>query len=101
MNQGKLPAQGATIFRSAASYIRTYGWQKDGMGRHGQARCSMGALASAYPERKWDKNLAVLMYRTLYKELNGLSLTQFNYKYEDGEKVAQLFERVATKLYSA
>lgn len=88
----------ARIFMDAAAYIRTYGWQKTGMGIYGQPRCSMGALASAHSEQKWDQDLSALMYRELKAELRGLSLTQFNYRYEDGEKVALLFETVAAKL---
>jgi hypothetical protein len=94
----ELRDQASQIFLSAAKYIRVYGWQVNGMGDHGKARCSMGALASANLEKKWDKSLAELMYAALYSELNGLSLTQFNYKYKDGEKVAQLFERTATSM---
>jgi len=41
------------------------------------------------------------MYEELYETLNGLSLTEFNYKYNDGEKVARLFEDVAAKLCRA
>lgn len=88
----------ARIFMDAAAYIRTYGWQKTGMGIYGQPRCSMGALASAHREQKWDRNLSALMYRELKAELHGLSLTQFNYRYDDGEKVARLFESVAMRL---
>lgn len=58
----------------------------------------MGALASAHREKIWDKKLAELMYEELYEELGGLSLTDFNYLYNDGEKVACLFERVAANL---
>ncbi len=90
--------EAAEIFDSAAFYIRSYGWQVSGMSEHGKPRCSMGALASAHSEKLWDKELATFMYNELYKELNGISLTDFNYKYKDGEKVAKLFERVATKL---
>jgi hypothetical protein len=59
----------------------------------------MGALASAHPKTQWDNGLSRLMYQRLYKELNGISLTQFNYQYNNGEKVAQLYERVAASLH--
>jgi hypothetical protein len=98
MSEGQITAKATVIFLSAAGYIRRYGWQREGMGEEGQARCSMGALASAYPKISWEKSLARLMYETLYRELNGLSLTQFNSKYQDGEKVAKLYERAAARL---
>lgn len=97
--QEEIKVQAAKIFVKAADYIRKYGWQKTGMSAHGQPRCSMGALASAHPRHRWSKSLSNIMYQTLYEELGGLSLTQFNYKFESGEKVAQLYERVAKKLY--
>lgn len=90
--------QGAEIFLKAASYIRTYGWQVSGMGVHGAPRCSMGALESACPQEKWDNDMATLMYAELYDELDGVNLTQFNEITQDGEQVAQLFERVAKRL---
>lgn len=90
--------QAAGIFNKAAKYIRSYGWQVRGMSEHGKPRCSMGALASAYPEKVWDSQLASLMYQELYEELGGIGLTEFNYLYNDGQKVAQLFERVAQNL---
>lgn len=93
-----MTVKASAIFLKAAVYIRQYGWQEEGMSCHGQPRCSMGALASAYPVRKWDKNLAALIYEALYKELNGISLTQFNHKVKDGDKVARLFEKVAANL---
>lgn len=95
-----LRPQAAKIFHEAAEYIRKFGWQLEGMGVHGQPRCSMGAIDSAYPKVEWDRQLAGLMYSTLYEELNGLSLTQFNSKYQSGEKVARLFDRAAEKLYA-
>lgn len=95
MKETELSSQAAKIFSAAADYIRRYGWQKRGMSSNRNPRCSMGALASAYPVQKWDKKMASLMYKALYKELNGLTLTQFNYKFNDGEKVALLYERVA------
>ena len=88
----------ATIYLRAASYIRTYGWQVTGMGVHGGPRCSMGAVSSAYPKKKWDRDLSQIMYSSLYDELDGMTLTAFNYKYRDGEKVAKLYERVARNL---
>lgn len=97
MGETELRAQGATIFRKAAAYIRRYGWQEKGMGLYGQPRCSMGALASAQSGR-WDPRLASLMYDTLKTELRGISLTQFNHRTQSGEAVAKLFERVADTL---
>jgi hypothetical protein len=88
----------ADIFIKAASYIRRYGWQVTGMSQHGKPRCSMGALASACSDKVWDKHLSQVMYQVLYDELGGIGLTEFNYKHHDGEKVAQLFERVAMRL---
>lgn len=85
------------IFLRAADYIRRYGWQRSGMGLYGQPRCSMGALASAHREPKWDTRLSALMYRELKEELDGISLTQFNYRHE-GKEVAHLFERIAARL---
>ena|SRR5581483_9878999 len=90
--------QAAGIFLSAADYIRQFGWQKEGMGEYGQPRCSMGALASANPEVVWDKDTSKLMYDVLYEMLEGMSLTQYNSKFQSGEKVAKLFERTARKL---
>ena len=98
MIEENLKSQAADIFIRAAAYIRQYGWQLEGMGDHGRPRCSMGALASANPAIEWDKRLARLMYHALYRELNGLSLTQFNSRYRNGEKVARLFERAAGQL---
>jgi hypothetical protein len=98
MSENSIRVQAAMIFLRAASYIRTYGWQKTGMGLYGQPRCSMGALASASHEQKWDEDLSSLMYSELREQLDGISLTQFNYRHNDGEKVARLFESVAAKL---
>jgi hypothetical protein len=98
MKRDQIEVQAADIFLKAADYIRNYGWQKEGMSENGKPRCSMGALASAYPIRKWDDPLSSLMYKALYDELDGMSLTQFNYRYRNGEKVAQLYEKVAKKL---
>lgn len=67
------------------------------MGIYGQPRCSMGALASVYPDSSEEK-LPQLMYDKLYEELDGLSLTQYNHKFQSGEMVARLYERVARKL---
>lgn len=95
----EVESQAAGIFLKAADYIRRYGWQKEGMGEDGAPRCSMGALESAGPPRsEWNEDLATLMYSALYAELNGLSLTQFNSQFSDGEKVAQLYEATARKL---
>jgi hypothetical protein len=98
MSELQIRTLAATIFYKAAEYIRQHGWQVEGMSSHGQPRCSMGALASAYPEVKWDSRLASFMYATLYKELGGMSLTEFNHRHKDGEKVASLYEQVAAKL---
>jgi hypothetical protein len=98
MSEREIKLVAADIFSKAAEYIREYGWQEKGMNKHGQPRCSMGALASANPEKKWNKKMASLMYQTLQKELNGISLTQFNHKFKSGEKVAQLFERTASSI---
>lgn len=98
MSEDKIKSQAASIFLKAAVYIRQYGWQKEGMSEHGRPRCSMGALASAYRQVEWDRQLSGLMYETLYDELDGVSLTQYNSRCNDGEKVAQLYEHVAAKL---
>ncbi len=87
----------ADILLRAAAYIRQYGWQKTGMGLYGQPRCSMGALASAQGG-KWDQDVSSLMYSELREELDGISLTQFNYSH-DGEQVARLFEDIAFRLH--
>ena len=97
MNRG-VATQSAIIFKDAASYIRKYGWQVSGMSRHGLPRCSMGALASAHRAKQWDPAVARLMYGSLYDELDGLTLTEFNHLHKNGEAVAQLFEAVAEKL---
>lgn len=98
MDDINIALQAADIFKKAADYIRYYGWQVTGMGYYGGPRCSMGALASAHPDEVWDGDLSDLMYQMLYGELDGIGLTEFNYKHKDGERVAQLFEQVATKL---
>lgn len=90
--------QAAKIFIRAANYIRRYGWQVRGMGSYGQPRCSMGALESAYPEAYWDRNLSGLMYRALREGLAGMTLTEFNETYRDGERVARLYEQIAGSL---
>lgn len=100
MSEVNIQNQAANIFLVAAQYIRDYGWQIEGMSCDGKPRCSMGALASAYTEPKWDSQLSELMYKSLYEELNGISLTQFNHKHKNGEKVAKLYECVASKLHS-
>lgn len=91
--------EAANIFRQAAVYIRRYGWQKEGMGQDGLPRCSMGAIESAGPPRtEWDPQMSKLMYDSLYEQLEGLSLTRFNSKHQNGEAVAQLYEKVAARL---
>jgi len=97
-NKASIQKEATQIFLRAAEYIKTYGWQKSGMSIHGKPRCSMGALESANPAPIWNKDLASLMYETLYKELNGVSLTEFNKRAKDGLAVAQLFEQVARTL---
>lgn len=92
------PTQAAQIFLKAASYIKQYGWKRTGMGTHGKPRCSMGALASAYPKFQWDKDLAIFMYSVLQKELGGISLTEFNAQSQNGTEVALLFEKLAKNL---
>jgi hypothetical protein len=99
MNDSELNLQAVTIFKKAALYIRTYGWQVTGMGTYGLPRCSMGALASAHETKKWNINLSKLMYRKLYEELNGLTLTEFNYKHSNGDSVAVLYECVASQMF--
>lgn len=94
-------ARAAKVFLKAASYIRNYGWQEEGMGEPGQPRCSMGALDSANPQIEWDHELAKIMYETLSDELKGMSLTQYNHKFQNGEKVARLYEQAARKLNHA
>ena len=98
MNEGAERVKAARIFLRAASYIKSHGWQVEGMSKYGYPRCSMGALASAYPKVKWETNLSLLMYEALYKELDGDSLTEFNYQVSDGLEVAKLFERTALTL---
>lgn len=98
MNNKNLQSQAAAIFLKAATYIRQYGWQEEGMGEYGQPRCSMGALDSACPRGEWDNDTAELMHQALYDELKGQSLTSFNHKFCNGEKVAELYERVAQKM---
>lgn len=94
----KISAQAANIFTKAAKYIRTYGWQETGMSMHGQPRCSMGALESAYPAKKWNGKMAKLMYEALYEELKGVSLTEFNHQSSNGLEVAKLFESTAQSI---
>jgi len=93
-----LEERAARIFLDAAGYIRQYGWQVSGMAKYGQPRCSMGALASAYRNKRWDRKLSSLMYSVLGKELKGEKLTHFNERVRDGEEVALLFERSANSL---
>ncbi len=68
------------------------------MSEDGLPRCSMGALASANTACIWNKELAERMYQSLNEGLDGLTLTEFNYKCNDGEMVARLFDQVAIKL---
>jgi len=98
MSKAEFNLQAAALFQKAATYIRANGWQITGMSEHGKPRWSMGALASAHPVEIWDEDLSVLMYQMLYEELGGMGLTEFNYMHRDGEKVAQLFERVGRRL---
>lgn len=97
--QKEITSEAAAIFLKAADYIRRYGWQEKGMSRHGLPRCSMGALESACANSKLDKDVAELMYDTLYEELDGLTLTEFNRQAIDGRReVPLLFDRVAASL---
>jgi hypothetical protein len=98
MSERDFRTKAASVFLGASAYIRKYGWQREGMSRHGKPRCSMGALESSYPRRKWNKKLAETMYKALYKQLGGITLTEFNHKFNNGEKVANLFERTARSL---
>lgn len=98
MNERSTRVKAAEIFMNASSYIRKHGWQVEGMSEDGKPRCSMGALASAYPKAKWEDDLSSLMYKTLYKELNGISLTEFNHRANNGLVVAKLFEQTAQDL---
>lgn len=98
MTREGLKQEAAGILQRAAAYIRRYGWQEEGMGDYGAPRCSMGAIDSACPRGRWNDQVAELLYESLYCELDGLSLTQYNHKFQDGEKIAQLYERVATAL---
>jgi hypothetical protein len=90
--------QAAAIFTKAAQYIREVGWQEKGMAYDGIARCSMGALESAYPAKHWNKDLASFMYEKLYTKLNGINLTEFNKRAKNGLEVARLFEEVAESI---
>ncbi len=98
MSDREVTLQARNIFIRAAAYIRKYGWQVSGMSSHGNPRCSMGALESAGSKDCWDTRVAKLMYKELYEELSGLTLTEFNKKHQDGEKVAKLFEQTAKTL---
>jgi hypothetical protein len=98
MYKQELNAKAAYIFLRAAQYVKTYGWQVSGMGKYGKPRCSMGALASAYPKKVWESELSSLMYQQLYNQLNGIGLTEFNYKYQDPGKVVELFTKTAKTL---
>jgi hypothetical protein len=96
----KINTQAADIFVKAAQYIRRYGWQETGMSSHGAPRCSMGALESASPNKLWNNQLAKLMYDSLYKELRGINLTEFNHQAKSGLEVARLFENTAKSIRS-
>ncbi len=85
----------SSIFLKAADYVRTYGWQVEGMAEHGQPRCSMGALASANPDPVWDKELSSVMYKTLYETLGDVSFSEFNRRVKTNEDVINLFEKMA------
>jgi|SRR5579862_2057579 len=100
MKRQDVHTQATQVFLDAANYIRKYGWQEKGMGQFGKRRCSMGAIASVYP-KKANPALPALMYETLYKELNGLNLTQYNHKFKNGDAVINLFERTALTLQDA
>lgn len=86
------------VFLEAANYIEEYGWQRSGMSEHGKPRCSMGVLSSVWPKTISNIELGKLMYDSLYKELGGMSLTEFNEQAISGEDVALLFLRVANGL---
>jgi hypothetical protein len=94
----KYNTQATQIFLDAAEYIRSCGWQVEGMGFDGGPRCSMGALESASSGIKMSASLSTVMYTNLYNELDGINLTNFNHLHNDGEKVSELFEAVADKL---
>jgi hypothetical protein len=98
MRRSQIQSQAAELFLKAAAYIRQYGWQEEGMGEYGQPRCSMGALDSACPRGEWQPEVAEVMFEELNHELHGMSLTQYNHKFHDGEKVAQLYEQAAQDL---
>ncbi len=101
MEREDTQTQAAYIFLRAAAYIRQYGWQEKGMSAHGKPRCSMGALASAHPVKRWDEDMAILMYEALTNYLKDTSLTAFNSKAGSGEKIARLYEQVAASLLAS
>ena len=85
----------ASIYLKAADYVRTYGWQVKGMGKHGEPRCSMGALESAYPKAVWEKELSNVMYENLYETLGDISFSEFNLTVKSNNDVIKLFEKMA------
>lgn len=86
------------IFLAAAQYIESIGWQEKGMGVHGGPRCSMGALASAHLDAIWDPQLSAIMYAALVRELQGISLTEFNRRARNGTDVARLLRSAARSI---
>jgi hypothetical protein len=67
------------------------------MGIYGKPRCSMGTLASAHRKTIWNPKVASLMYHALYRQLNGITLTEFNTRAEKND-VILLFEQAAKSL---
>jgi hypothetical protein len=98
MKDNERRARAAIIFLDAASYIRQYGWQKEGMGDDSKPKYSEGALASSYSVQKWDYELSNLMFSELYKRLNNMTISNLNTYYNDRELVALLYEQVADSL---
>lgn len=97
MNEREARYEAARMFKQAAKYIRLFGWQEKGMGVYGEPRCSMGALNSVRAG-KWDTVISNIMFKQLNFELKGTSLTQYNHKVQNGESVARLFEKVASRI---
>lgn len=98
MVEERTRVKAARIFRNAAAYIRKYGWRVEDMSEDGKPRSTMGALASAYPKKTWEKDLSSIMYDSLNSELHGISLTEYNHKVRNGRAIAKLFERTASTL---
>ena len=92
--------EAARLFKLAAKYIRLFGWQEKGMGIYGQPRCSMGTLNSAQVG-KWNTDVSKIMFSQLNNELNGMSLTQYNHKVQNGESVARLFEKTGSTILTS